>query len=90
MLRLRPLSTTGSRRFAWTRCLMQRMAHQIRRNHTTQYAAHPDFDFGRLRKQSSEKYESYVDLEPGVWTKHRIVIDGTKARLFVHGQCNLV
>jgi hypothetical protein len=29
--------------------------------------------------------ESYVDLEPGVWTKYRIVIDGTKARLFVHG-----
>jgi hypothetical protein len=26
-----------------------------------------------------------VDLEPGVWTKCRIVIDATKARLFVHG-----
>jgi hypothetical protein len=26
-----------------------------------------------------------VDLEPGVWTKYRIVIDGTKERLFVHG-----
>ena len=58
---------------------------QIRRNHTTQYAAHPEFDFDRLRKESPEKYESYVDLEPGVWTKYRIVIDGTKARLFVHG-----
>ncbi len=51
---------------------------QIRRNHSTQYAAYPEFDF-------AEKYESYVDLEPGVWTKYRIVIDGTKARLFVHG-----
>jgi hypothetical protein len=29
-----------------------------------------------------------VDLEPGVWTKYRIVIDGTKARLFVHGAVN--
>jgi hypothetical protein len=58
---------------------------QIRRNHTTQYAAHPEFDFGRLRKESPENYESYVDLEPAVWTKYRIVIDGTKARLFVHG-----
>ncbi len=58
---------------------------QIRRNHSTQYAAQPDFDFDRLRKESPEKYESYVDLEPGVWTKYRIVIDGTKARLFVHG-----
>ena len=58
---------------------------QIRRNHSTQYGAQPDFDFDRLRKESPEKYESYVDLEPGVWTKYRIVIEGTKARLFVHG-----
>ena len=57
---------------------------QIRRNHSTQYAAYPEFDFDRLRKESPEKFESYVDLEPGVWTKYRIVIDGTKARLFVH------
>ena len=57
---------------------------QIRRNHSTQYASYPEFDFDRLRKESPEKYESYVDLEPGVWTKYRIVIDRTKARLFVH------
>lgn len=58
---------------------------QVRRNHSIQYAAQPDFDYDRLRKESPEKYESYVDLEPGVWTRYRIVIDGTKARLFVHG-----
>ena len=58
---------------------------QVRRNHSTQYGAHPDFGFDRLRKDSPEKYESYVDLETGAWTKYRIVIDGTKARLFVHG-----
>src|SRR5260370_4705296 len=58
---------------------------QIRRNHSTQYAAYPDFDFDRLRKESPGKYESYVDLEPGAWTKYQIVIDGPKARLFVHG-----
>jgi hypothetical protein len=58
---------------------------QVRRNHSTQYGAYPDFDFDRMRKESPEKYESYVDLEPGVWTKYRIVIDGTKARLFVNG-----
>ena len=57
---------------------------QTRLNHSTQYASYPEFDFDRLRKESPEKYESYVDLEPGVWTKYRIVIDGTKARLFVH------
>src|SRR3954453_16692598 len=37
---------------------------QGRRNHSTQYGAQPDFDFDRLRKESPEKYESYVDLEP--------------------------
>jgi hypothetical protein len=58
---------------------------QVRRNHSTQYGAFPDFDYARLRKESPEKYESYVDLEPGVWAKYRIVIDGTKARLFVNG-----
>lgn len=57
---------------------------QVRRNHSTQYASHPDYDFARLRKESPEKYESYVDLEPGVWTKMRIDVRGTTARLFVH------
>jgi len=58
---------------------------QVRRNHTTQYSSHPDFDFARLRKESPEKYESYVDLEPGVWTRVRITVQGTAARLYVHG-----
>jgi hypothetical protein len=58
---------------------------QVRRNHSTQYSAFPDFGFNVSRKESPEKYESYVDLEPGAWTKLRITVDGTKARLFVHG-----
>lgn len=58
---------------------------QVRRNHSTQYGAQPDFGFDRLRKEAPEKYESYVDLEPGVWTRYRIVVEGTKARLYVHG-----
>lgn len=58
---------------------------QVRRNHSTQYASHPGYDFDRLRKESPEKYESYVDLQPGVWTQLKIVIDGTKAQLFVNG-----
>lgn len=57
---------------------------QIRRNHSTQYSSHPDYDFARLRKESPEKYESYVDLEPGVWTRMRIEVRGTTAKLFVH------
>jgi hypothetical protein len=48
---------------------------QVRRNHSTQYGAHPEFDFDRLRKESPEKYESYVDLEPGVAQPCLIVND---------------
>ena len=48
-------------------------------------AFHPDFDFARSRQETPEKYESYVDLEPGVWTKFRIEVEGRKARLYVHG-----
>ena len=57
---------------------------QVRRNHSTQYAAQPDFDFDRLRKESPERYESYVDLEPGVWTRMRVEVAGRTARLYVH------
>ena len=58
---------------------------QVRRNHSTQYSSFPDFDFARSRKDAPEKYESYVDLEPGVWTPFRLVVQGATARLFVHG-----
>jgi hypothetical protein len=59
---------------------------QVRRNHSAQYIAHPDWTWSRLRTESPSKYESYVDLVPGEWTKIRIEVDGAKARLFVHGQ----
>ena len=58
---------------------------QVRRNHSTQYSAFPDFDFAAGRQQSPEKYESYVDLEPGVWTRIRITVKDSTARLYVHG-----
>jgi len=57
---------------------------QIRRNHSTQYISHPDFPWQRLRKEFPEKYESYVDLVPGEWTKVKIEVRGDKARLYVH------
>lgn len=59
---------------------------QVRRNHSAQYIAHPDWPWERLRRQTPERYESYVDLVPGVWTRLRIEVRGTRARLFVHGQ----
>ena len=58
---------------------------QVRRNHSVQYSAEPDFPWHKLREEFPEKYESYVDLVPGVWTKVRIEVSGTTARLFVHG-----
>jgi hypothetical protein len=58
---------------------------QVRRNHSTQYSAHPNFSFAVARQQAPEKYEAYADLEPGVWTRYRITVEGTKARLYLHG-----
>jgi hypothetical protein len=65
---------------------------QVRRNHSIQYSSHPEYPWQRLRKEFPEMYESYVDLEPGVWTKMRIVVKGTRAELYVHDnkQPNLV
>src|SRR5215475_4104002 len=57
---------------------------QVRRNHSTQYISYPDFPWHRLRKEFPEKYESYVDLVPGEWTKVKIEVRGDKARLYVH------
>jgi hypothetical protein len=62
-----------------------RAEDQVRRNHSVQYSAHPDFPWFRLRKEEPEKYESYVDLQPGAWTKVKVVFSGAKARLYVHG-----
>jgi hypothetical protein len=59
---------------------------QVRRNHSVQYISHPDWTWQRLRKETPEKYESYVDLVPGQWTRMRIEVRGAQARLFVHGQ----
>jgi hypothetical protein len=57
---------------------------QVRRNHSAQYISYPDFPWHRLRKEFPEKYESYVDLVPGEWTKVKIEVRGDKARLYVH------
>jgi hypothetical protein len=59
---------------------------QVRRNHSAQYISHPDWPWFRLRKETPEKYESYVDLVPGAWTRIRIEVRDTQARLYVHGQ----
>ncbi len=75
----------GSYEYIYLRPTNGRADDQIRRNHSTQYCAYPDFRFGRMRQEAPEKYESYVDLQPGVWTKYKIEVEGRKARLYVHG-----
>jgi hypothetical protein len=75
----------GQFEYIYLRPTNGRADDQVRRNHSAQYSAHPNFSFAVSREQAPEKYESYVDLEPGVWTRYRITVDGTKARLYVHG-----
>lgn len=58
---------------------------QLRRNHSVQYESFPDFPWDRLRREQPGVYESYVDLEAGKWTKIKIEMAGTKARLYVNG-----
>jgi hypothetical protein len=79
------LQGDGRYEYIYLRPTNGRADDQVRRNHSTQYSSHPDFDFARSRKEAPEKYESYVDLQPGVWTKYRIDVEGRTARLYVHG-----
>ncbi len=57
---------------------------QVRRNHSTQYIAHPAYPWFRLRKEFPGMYESYVDLREGEWTKIKIEVKGKQAKLYVH------
>jgi hypothetical protein len=79
------IQADGRYEYIYLRPTNGRAADQVRRNHSTQYSSYPDFDFARSRQEAPEKYESYVDLEPGVWTKYKIEIQGRTARLYVHG-----
>ncbi len=69
----------------YLRMLNARADDQLQRNHSTQYVSQPDFTWQRLRKDNPGVYESYVDLEPGAWTRIKIVVAGTKASLYVNG-----
>ncbi len=61
-----------------------RLNNQLFRNRSTQYESSPDYPWQRLREENRGVYESYVDLEPGAWTKLRIEVSGNKARLYVN------
>jgi hypothetical protein len=57
---------------------------QLQRNHSVQYISQPDYTWQRLREENPGMYESYVDLVAGAWTRIKIVVSGTKARLYVN------
>jgi len=61
-----------------------RAEDQERRNHSAQYVSHPEWPWFRLRKETPSKYEAYVDLAPGAWTKIKIEVRSERARLYVH------
>jgi len=61
-----------------------RVDDQERRNHSAQYISLPEWPWSRLRKETPSKYEAYVDLVPGAWTKIKVEVRGEQARLYVH------
>jgi len=69
------VSDDGAERF-YLRTENARLDDQLFRNRSTQYEADPDLPWNRLRAEAPGKYESYVDLEPGAWTRMRIEVSG--------------
>ena len=57
---------------------------QVRRNHSVQYYAYPDYKFNTLRVMSPEKYESYADMGLEEWIRMKIVVKGSKAELYLN------
>lgn len=60
-----------------------RSDNQIRRNHSIQYFAFPDFKFEILRKEAPELYESYADMGLNEWINIRIEVKENEAQLFL-------
>jgi hypothetical protein len=50
-----------------------------------QHISVPGFPWNKLRTESPGKCESYLDLVAGQWTKVRLQVSGTSARLYVNG-----
>ena len=61
-----------------------RLDDQLFRNRSIQYEEDPDWPWQRLRRESPGTYESYADMEAGVWTRLRIEVAGAHAKLFVN------
>lgn len=60
-----------------------RSEDQVRRNHSIQYYAYPDWKFDRLRKEAAEAFEAYADMQPNKWITIRIEVKENIAKLFL-------
>lgn len=56
---------------------------QVRRNHSVQYVAWPDYRFDLLRQQFPERYESYAEINLRRWIHMKIVVSGQRAALYL-------
>ncbi len=56
---------------------------QVRRNHSIQYAAYPDFPFDLLRRSAPAKYETYADISTGRWIHLKLVVKDATALLYL-------
>jgi hypothetical protein len=61
---------------------------QAMRNHVVQYVESPDFDWYKLRRTWPWVYEAHADIQPEVWIRIRIQVEGRGARLFLDGASN--
>ena len=61
---------------------------QAMRNHVVQYVESPDFDWYKLRRTWPWVYEAHADIQPEIWTRIRIQVEGRRASLFVDGAAN--
>lgn len=59
---------------------------QLRRNHSVQYFAYPNFRFNRLRKEANGLYETYANIGLEEWITMRIEFQDKKARLYLNQQ----
>ncbi|MBZ5728846.1 MAG: DUF1080 domain-containing protein [Acidobacteriia bacterium] len=62
-----------------------RAGDQLARNYSVQYVSPPEWSWRRLREETPGQYESYADMQPGEWTRMRIVVHGKEAALYVGG-----
>lgn len=61
---------------------------QAMRNHSVQYVAKPGFGWPKLRRAWPWVYEAYAELQPEMWTRIKIEVEGRGAKLYVNGAAN--